>query len=187
MYGLIVIYKSTMTISKIQFIMILSLITASVSIFHEDITCEESIVKFKGYKCLDTGTKYFTSNQNSITFRITDARSENTYLLKIKNKLIYIDPKKEIELLAKCKGLSNVIQIFDSHEDSEYNKIITNFGERGNLRDYIKNTRFKNATEAMKMFEKIVTGIRNIHSKGIVHGNTSLSHLLWMLMIIHIS
>ena len=164
--------------SKTQSLMILALIAASAYALHEAVTCEESIVHFKGYKCLDTGANYYISNPNSITFRITDATGEETYLLKVKSKLSYTNLKEKIELLGRCQGLSNVMQVIDSYEDNEHYMIITNFGKKGTLSDYVEKTGFKNATKALEMFEKIVKGIANIHSKGIVHGNINISHIV---------
>lgn len=166
-----------MQINLLLFIPILLAIGQVLSI-HPDITCEDAIVNFTGYKCHDIGTSYFTSNSYSATFRIQDTDNGNISLLKIKTKTAYATNNKELKIIAEFKDTPNVARFSEPKENDDFYFFVMNYGEKGNLKDFMKNEGFKDQKEAMQMFRKIVNGLVNIHKKRYVHGNLSIKHIV---------
>ena len=114
---------------------------------------------------------------NVLTGRVVAIKSFNKKNLNSPNnenmkKIIY-----ETNLMRKLNH-PNITKILEMFEDEKYILIIMEYINGGNLFSFVKKRRKLTEKISKFLFKQIILGIKNIHSKNIVHRDIKLENIL---------
>ena len=114
---------------------------------------------------------------NVLTGRVVAIKSFNKKNLNSPNnenmkKIIY-----ETNLMRKLNH-PNITKILEMFEDDKYILIIMEYINGGNLFSFVKKRRKLTEKISKFLFKQIILGIKNIHSKNIVHRDIKLENIL---------
>ena len=157
---------------------ILALLTVylTIRLAQNTITCEEALKNFEGYECLDNGVE-FGSGAFGKAYKVRDIETKEVCILKVATKLDETDIN-EIEALMDLKDKGNIIQVRKVKKDWDFNYIILEFGENGDLDKFMRKNKFKTKKDLLQMFKGIVKGVQHIHAKGYVHRDLKTENIV---------
>lgn len=86
--------------------------------------------------------------------------------------------EKEVEVLKRVDGSSYVISLFEVFEDDSFVYLVFEYINKGDLVQYFKKKPLFEEDELAPFFLKIVKGVHNLHSKGVIHRDIKLENIL---------
>uniref|UniRef100_A0A1J3GF06 non-specific serine/threonine protein kinase n=1 Tax=Noccaea caerulescens TaxID=107243 RepID=A0A1J3GF06_NOCCA len=124
-----------------------------------------------------------------VTYTCEEKSTGHIYAVKSipKRKLISEEDKKavntEIEILKDLSGVSNIVQIKDSHEDRSFVYIVMELCCGGELFDKIealvKSSSYYSERDAAEIFKSIVNAVQICHSVNVVHRDLKPENFLF--------
>ncbi|CAG8562329.1 16167_t:CDS:2 [Cetraspora pellucida] len=97
------------------------------------------------------------------------------------SKKITVEFMNELKAMHKCTAgkLTNIVAIYGITQNP-YTKefmMVMEYMNRGNMRDYLRNNTNLNWSRRLKIVLEIATGLMNIHTNGLIHGDFHSANL----------
>jgi serine/threonine protein kinase len=144
----------------------------------ESLSCSEVIESLPNYQCIqeksiDKGAK---GTIYMIESKLEPSSETNQYILKHQKK--DKGSKKELEILKTMKGSSYIVQLHDWIETDDEAFFVQSYASKGNLREYILNSNGFTFGFVVDFFKKLMTGIKNMHDRGIIHADLKTENVV---------
>jgi formylglycine-generating enzyme required for sulfatase activity/serine/threonine protein kinase len=90
--------------------------------------------------------------------------------------------RKEIEVWKKVRGLPHIISVIELDKFEDYIYVVSDFADGGSLENWLKSNGGKAESEehAVKIAIEILTGLENLHEKGVIHRDLKPDNILIM-------
>ena len=88
-------------------------------------------------------------------------------------------PQREVEILKRCSGHANIIELVDHFYDDVHHYIVMPLMAGGELLDRIRSKEKFNEIEAGNIFRKMIDAVAFMHRNGIVHRDIKPENLLY--------
>ena len=88
-------------------------------------------------------------------------------------------PKREVDILKRCSGHANIIELVDHFYDDVHHYIVMPLMAGGELLDRIRSKEKFNEVEAGNIFRKMIDAVAFMHRNGIVHRDIKPENLLY--------
>ncbi|XP_062617568.1 ribosomal protein S6 kinase alpha-5-like [Saccostrea cucullata] len=132
---------------------------------------------FQQYE-IDLSEKPIGDGSFSICRKCLHKATQKQYAVKIISRRL--DCSQEVNLLGKCQGHPNIVNLHDYFVDEFHSYIVLELLRGGELLDRIRKKKSFTEPEASKIMLKLVNAVDFMHSKGIVHRDLKPENLLFV-------
>eukprot|EP00047_Mylnosiga_fluctuans_P024386 m.160283 g.160283 ORF g.160283 m.160283 type:complete len:532 (-) comp9848_c3_seq10:869-2464(-) len=88
-------------------------------------------------------------------------------------------PRREAEILRRCFGHPNIIQLHSEHVSPTHTYLVTELMRGGELFDRIRESENFEEHEARDIFSQVLAGVAHLHTLGFVHRDLKPENLLF--------
>eukprot|EP00040_Diaphanoeca_grandis_P034080 m.209899 g.209899 ORF g.209899 m.209899 type:complete len:865 (+) comp33055_c0_seq1:152-2746(+) len=153
-----------------------SVLFDSTALFQGERPAQSSSAQFKSkYKLLEVtiGVGSFSICKKCI--RLSDNKEFACKIISTRRS----DPAREVAILKKCQGRSNIIELVDHFQDELHHYLIMPHMAGGELLDRIRLKTHFTESEAGQIFFKLIEAVQFMHRNGIVHRDIKPENLLY--------